>query len=151
MGVFHADLVGIQVRALERLGAEHAVVVYGRDGLDEVSLGAATLVGELRNGQITEYEIHPEDFGLVMASNRALRVETAQESMAMMMSVLENQPGAARDIVALNAGVALYAANVVSTMAEGIERARAVIASGQAKAKMQALVAFSQTFQVPGA
>jgi anthranilate phosphoribosyltransferase len=146
MGVFHADLVGIQVRALERLGAEHAVVVYGRDGLDEVSLGAATLVGELRDGQITEYEIHPEDFGLVMASNRALRVETAQESMAMMMSVLDNQPGAARDIVALNAGVALYAANVTNTMAEGVERARAVITSGQAKAKMQALVAFSKTF-----
>jgi anthranilate phosphoribosyltransferase len=86
-----------------------------------------------------------------MASNRALRVETAQESMAMMMSVLDNQPGAARDIVALNAGVALYAANVVSTMAEGIERAHAVIASGQAKAKMQALVAFSQSFQALGA
>jgi anthranilate phosphoribosyltransferase len=139
------------VRALERLGAEHAVVVYGRDGLDEVSLGAATLVGELRDGQITEYEIHPEDFGLVMASNRALRVETAKESLAMMMSVLDNQPGAARDIVALNAGVALYAANVTATMAEGIERAQAVIASGQAKAKMQALVAFSKTFPVAGA
>jgi anthranilate phosphoribosyltransferase len=151
MGVFHADLVGIQVRALERLGAEHAVVVYGRDGLDEVSLGAATLVGELRNGQITEYEIHPEDFGLVMASNRALRVETAQESLAMMMSVLDNQPGAARDIVALNAGVALYAANVAATMAEGIARAQAAIASGQAKATMQALVAFSKTFPVAGA
>jgi anthranilate phosphoribosyltransferase len=146
MGVFHADLVGIQVRALERLGAEHAVVVYGRDGLDEVSLGAATLVGELRNGAITEYEIHPEDFGLVMASNRALRVETAHESMGMLMSVLDNQPGAARDIVALNAGVALYAANVAATMAEGVERARAVIASGQAKAKMQALIQFSKTF-----
>jgi anthranilate phosphoribosyltransferase len=146
MGVFHADLVGIQVRALERLGAEHAVVVYGRDGLDEVSLGAATLVGELRNGAITEYEIHPEDFGLVMASNRALRVETAQESMAMLMAVLDNQPGAARDIVALNAGVALYAANVAATMAEGVERASAAIASGQAKAKMQTLIEFSKTF-----
>ena len=151
MGVFHADLVGIQVRALERLGAEHAVVVYGRDGLDEVSLGAATLVGELRDGQITEYEIHPEDFGLVMASNRALRVETAQESLAMMMAVLDNQPGAARDIVALNAGVALYAANVAATMTEGIARAQAAIASGQAKATMQALVAFSKTFPVAGA
>jgi anthranilate phosphoribosyltransferase len=151
MGVFHADLVGIQVRALERLGAEHAVVVYGRDGLDEVSLGATTLVGELRDGQITEYEIHPEDFGLVMASNRALRVETAQESLAMMMAVLDNQPGAARDIVALNAGVALYAGNVTATMADGIARAQAAIASGQAKATMQALVAFSKTFPVAGA
>src|SRR5215217_929623 len=87
MGVFHPDLVGIQVRALQRLGAEHALVVYGRDGMDEVSLGAATLVGELKNGQITEYEVHPEDFGLPMASNRALKVETAEQSRAMLMSV----------------------------------------------------------------
>ena len=145
MGVFHADLVGIQVRALQRLGAEHAVVVYGRDGLDEVSLGAATLVGELKNGEITEYEIHPEDFGLVMASNRALKVETAEQSMAMLRGVLDNQPGPAKDIVALNAGVALYAANVAPTMIEGVARARAAIESGAAKAKMQALVALSQS------
>ena len=146
MGVFHADLVGIQVRALERLGAEHAVVVYGRDGLDEVSLGAATLVGELRAGKITEYEIHPEDFGLVMASNRALRVETAEQSKAMLLSVLDNVPGAARDIVALNAGVALYAANVAANMQEGLALAQNVIASGQAKAKMRDFIAFSKTF-----
>jgi len=146
MGVFHADLVGIQVRALERLGAEHAVVVYGRDGLDEVSLGAATLVGELRAGKITEYEIHPEDFGLVMASNRALRVETAEQSKAMLLSVLDNVPGAARDIVALNAGVALYAANVAASMQEGLALAQNVIASGQAKAKMRDFIAFSKTF-----
>src|SRR6187399_2136377 len=109
MGVFHPDLVGIQVRALQRLGAEHALVVYGRDGMDEVSLGAATLVGELRNGEITEYEIHPEDFGLPMSSNRALKVETPQESLALMREVLDNERGAARDIVILNAGAALYA------------------------------------------
>jgi anthranilate phosphoribosyltransferase len=144
MGVFHADLVGIQVRALQRLGAEHAVVVYGRDGLDEVSLGAATLVGELKDGEITEYEIHPEDFGLVMASNRALKVETADQSMAMLRGVLDNQPGPAKDIVALNAGVALYAAHVAPTMMDGIALAQAAIASGAAKAKMQALVALSQ-------
>ena len=146
MGVFHADLVGIQVRALERLGAEHALVVYGRDGLDEVSLGAATLVGELREGRITEYEIHPEDFGLVMASNRALKVETAEESKAMLLSVLDNVPGAARDIVALNAGVALYAANVAASMQEGLALAQSVIASGQAKAKMRDFIAYSKTF-----
>jgi anthranilate phosphoribosyltransferase len=145
MGVFHADLVGIQVRALQRLGAEHALVVYGRDGLDEVSLGAATLVGELKNGEITEYEIHPEDFGLTMASNRALKVETADESMAMLRSVLDNQAGPAKDIVALNAGVALYAANVAPTMADGLALARAAIESGAAKAKMQALVDLSQS------
>jgi len=145
MGVFHADLVGIQVRALQRLGAEHAVVVYGRDGLDEVSLGAATLVGELKDGEITEYEIHPEDFGLVMSSNRALRVETAEQSMAMLRGVLDNQAGPAKDIVAINAGVALYAANVAPTMVAGVELAKAAIESGAAKAKMEALVTLSKT------
>ena len=144
MGVFHSDLVGIQVRALQRLGAEHAVVVYGRDGMDEVSLGAATMVGELKNGDITEYEIHPEDFGMVMASNRALKVETAEDSRAMLMGVLNNQAGPAKDIVVLNAGVALYAANVSNSMQDGIRAARAAIESGAAKAKLEALVALSK-------
>jgi anthranilate phosphoribosyltransferase len=145
MGVFHPDLVGIQVRALQRLGAEHAVVVYGKDGMDEVSLGATTLVGELKNGEITEYEIHPEDFQMVMASNRALKVETPEQSKAMLMGVLDNVPGAARDIVILNAGVALYAANVVDSMAAGVHRARAAIESGAAKAKLGQLSALSHT------
>ena len=144
MGVFHPDLVGIQVRALQRLGAEHALVVYGRDGMDEVSLGAATLVGELRHGEIREYEIHPEDFGMAMASNRALRVETPEESVAMLHGVLDNQPGAARDIVLLNAGAALYAANVAGSIGEGIERAREVLDSGAAKARLAQFVAFTQ-------
>lgn len=144
MGVFHPDLVGIQVRALQRLGAEHAVVVYGRDGMDEVSLGAATLVGELVNGSISEYEIHPEDFGLQMASNRALRVDTPEQSKAMLLGVLDNQKGAARDIVIFNAGVALYAANVAKTMRDGVDRARIAIESGAAKAKLQALIQATQ-------
>ncbi len=144
MGVFHSDLVGIQVRALQRLGAEHALVVYGRDGMDEISLGASTLVGELKNGQITEYELHPEDFGLPMASNRALRVETPEQSLAVLRGVLDNQPGAARDIVTLNAGAALYAANVAASIAEGVDRARVAIESGAAKAKLAQFVAFSQ-------
>jgi anthranilate phosphoribosyltransferase len=144
MGVFHPDLVGIQVRALQRLGAEHAVVVYGRDGMDEISLGASTLVGELKDGEIREYEIHPEDFGMVMASNRALRVETPEQSMAMLHGVLDNVAGAPRDIVLLNAGAALYAANVASSIADGIERARAALASGAAKAKLAQFAAFTQ-------
>jgi anthranilate phosphoribosyltransferase len=143
MGVFHEDLVGIQVRALQRLGAEHAIVVYGRDGMDEVSLGAGTLVGELKDGVIREYEIHPEDFGLVMASNRALKVETAEDSRAMLLGVLNNQAGPAKDIVMLNAGVALYVANVANTMEAGIVLARTAIESGAAKAKLDALVALS--------
>ncbi len=141
MGVFHPDLVGIQVRALQRLGAEHALVVYGRDGLDEVSLGASTLVGELKDGQVTEYEIHPEDFGLPMASGRTLRVETPVQSRQMLLSVLEDQPGPARDIVILNAGVALYAANVVDSIRAGVDRARAALASGAARKKLDQLVA----------
>ncbi len=144
MGVFHADLVGIQVRALQRLGAEHALVVYGKDGMDEVSLGAATLVGELKNGEVTEYEIHPEDFGMAMASNRTLRVETPEQSKAMLLGVLDNQPGAARDIVMLNAGAALYAANVAGSISAGIELARVALESGAAKARLQKLVSVSQ-------
>ncbi len=143
MGVFHADLVGIQVRVMQRLGAEHAVVVYGRDGMDEVSLGASTLVGELKDGKVTEYEIHPEDFGMVMASNRALKVETPDQSRAMLLGVLDNQPGAPKDIVVLNAGVALYAANVATSMVDGIQLARAAIESGAAKAKLDALIKLS--------
>ena len=145
MGVFHPDLVGIQVRALQRLGAEHALVVYGRDGMDEVSLGAATMVGELKDGEISEYEIHPEDFGMPMASNRALKVETPQESLALMRQVLDNQPGAARDIVILNAGAALYAANVAADIPQGIAKARAVLESGAAREKLEQLVRVSKT------
>ena len=148
MGVFHPDLVGIQVRALQRLGAEHALVVYGKDGMDEVSLGAATLVGELKNGEITEYEIHPEDFGMVMASNRALRVETPEQSKAMILGVLDNQAGAAKDIVILNAGAALYAANVAESMKAGIALARTAIESGAARRKLDGLVALSQQLKV---
>jgi anthranilate phosphoribosyltransferase len=148
MGVFHPDLVGIQVRALQRLGAEHALVVYGKDGMDEVSLGAATLVGELKNGEISEYEIHPEDFNLPMASNRALRVETPEQSKAMLLGVLNgeqnNEFRAASDIVIFNTGVALYAANVAANIEDGIKRARQALDSGAAKAKMTAFVAATQ-------
>jgi anthranilate phosphoribosyltransferase len=140
MGVFHPDLVGIQVRALQRLGAEHALVVYGRDGMDEVSLGAATMVGELRNGEVREYEIHPEDFGLAMASNRAFRVEGPEHSRAMLLGVLDNEHGSARDVVMLNAGAALYAADLAGSIPEGLAKARAAIESGAAKAKLAQLV-----------
>jgi anthranilate phosphoribosyltransferase len=144
MGVFHPDLVGIQVRALQRLGAEHALVVYGRDGMDEVSLGAATMVGELMNGEVREYDIHPEDFGLPMSSNRALKVETPQQSLALVRAVLADEPGPARDIVVFNSGVALYAANVVDSIADGIVRAREAIAKGLAAAKLQQFVSATQ-------
>ncbi|CDI02233.1 anthranilate phosphoribosyltransferase [Candidatus Competibacter denitrificans Run_A_D11] len=144
MGVFHPDLVGIQVRVMERLGAQHVLVVWGKDGMDEISLGAATLVGELKNGQISEYEIHPEDFGLAMMSGRNLKVESAEQSKTLLLSVLDNEPGTPRDIVVLNAGAALYAADVAASIAEGIERARDAIAGGKAKAKLNEFVRCTQ-------
>jgi len=145
MGVFHQDLVGIQVRVLQRLGSRHVLVVYGKDGMDEASLGAATLVGELRDGEVHEYEIHPEDFGLQMVSNRSLKVGNRDESRDMVLEALGNVPGAARDIVALNGGLALYAGNVVPSIADGIQRAFEIIASGQARAKLDAFVQFTQS------
>jgi anthranilate phosphoribosyltransferase len=144
MGVFHEDLVGIQVRALERLGAKHALVVYGRDGLDEVSLGATTLVGELKDGKITEYEVHPEDFGLPMSGLRSLKVSTAEESKAMLMSVLQNESGPPLDVVCLNAAAALYAANVVENIRDGLILAKQTIESGAALNKLKDMVSLTQ-------
>lgn len=146
LGVFHPDLVGILVRVMERLGAQHVMVVHGRDGMDEVSLGAATLVGELKDGVIREYDIHPEDFGLQMASNRSLRVDSVQESKAMALSVLANQPGTAREIVIFNAGTALYVANRAESIGAGIALAREAIESGAARAKLDAFVRCTQGF-----
>lgn len=140
MGVFHADLVGIQIRVLQRLGAQHALVVWGRDNMDEVSLGASTMVGELINGEIREYEIHPEDFGMQMTASRNLKVNGAAESKEKIMEALGNTPGAVRDIVALNSGTALYASGVASSIEEGINKAREVIASGAARAKLEQFV-----------
>jgi anthranilate phosphoribosyltransferase len=144
IGVFHPDLVGIHVRVLQRLGAQHVMVVYGKDGMDEVSLGAATMVGELKDGEVREYEIHPEDFGLSMKSNRGLKVEGAAESKEMVLEALGNVDGTPREIVTLNAAAALYAANVARSIGDGIERARAAIASGGARRKLDAFVATTQ-------
>ena len=141
MGVFHPDLVGIQVRVLQELGAERALVVWGRDGMDELSLGAGTLVGELRDGKVREYELHPEDFGIAMAHSRNLRVADAQQSLAMVVQALDNHPGLPREIVAYNAEAALYAAGVAEDIRDGIARARAAIASGAARARLDAYVA----------
>ena len=147
MGVFHPDLVGIQVRVMQRLGAQHAIVVYGKDGMDEVSLGAATLVGELKDGEVREYEIHPEDFGLSMISNRGLKVADAAESKDMLLEALSNAPGTPREIVSLNAGTALYAANVADSVEDGIRRAREAIASGAARQKLDTFVRATQQFK----
>ena len=144
MGVFHPDLVGIQVRVLQRLGARNALVVWGKDGMDEISLGAATLVGELRDGQVREYEIHPEDFGLSMISNRSLRVADATESRVMLLEALGDVPGTPREIVVINSGAALYAAGLAASIQDGIALARATIASGAARARLDQFVAVTQ-------
>ena len=144
MGVFHPDLVGIQARVLQELGAERALVVWGRDGMDELSLGAASLVGELRDGKVREYEVHPEDFGIGMAASRNLRVDDAIESKAMLIEALNNKPGLPRDIVSLNAGAALFVSGVADSIAHGIEAARAAIASGDARAKLEHFIDTTQ-------
>jgi anthranilate phosphoribosyltransferase len=146
MGVFHADLVGIQVRVMQALGANHVLVVWGKDGLDEISLGETTLVGELKDGCITEYEVHPENYGLRMAPSESLRVADAAESKTMLLGALENKPGAARDIVALNAGAALYTANLADSIGSGIQRAKEALASGAARKKLDEFVACTQKF-----
>jgi len=147
MGVFHPDLVGIQVRVLQSLGSRHVLIVHGKDGMDEASLGAATMVGELKDGVISEYEIHPEDFGLTMTSNRSLRVTSKEESSVMVRQALSNTPGAARDIVALNAGLAIYVGDKAPTMKAGVELAFTTIASGAALAKLDSFCAKTRTFQ----
>ncbi|MFS2114531.1 anthranilate phosphoribosyltransferase [Herbaspirillum frisingense] len=140
MGVFHADLVGIQVRVLQRLGAQHAIVVWGRDNLDEVTLGGATMVGELVNGEIREYEIHPEDYGLSMFASRNLQVANSNESKEKIFEALRGEPGPVHDIVLINAATALYAAGVAPSIADGLATARATIASGAARAKLDQFV-----------
>jgi anthranilate phosphoribosyltransferase len=146
MGVFHPDLVGIQVRVLQRMGVSRALVVWGRDGLDEISLGAATMVGELRDGVVREYDIHPEDFGLQMSATRNLRVENALESKTRLIQALEGSKGPGLEVVVLNAGAALYVSSLAESIAAGIEKARATIASGAARKKVDEFVAATQKF-----
>jgi len=149
MGVFHPDLVGIQVRVLQELGAQRALVVWGRDGMDELSLGAASLVGELRDGVVREYEVHPEDFGIAMAASRNLRVADAIESKAMVLAALDDTPGLPREIVALNAGAALYVAGRADSIADGIALARKTLASGAARAKLDAFIQATHALAMP--
>jgi len=146
MGVFHPDLVGIQVRVLQRLGSNHAMAVHGAEGLDEISISGATYVGELKDGQVKEYSVHPDRFGLPVHDIRSLKVGTVEESRAMVLSALENKPGAARDIVALNAGAAIYVAGRADSFEDGVELAMEQMRSGAARAKLDAFVVFTQGF-----
>ena len=144
MGVFHPDLVGIQVRVLQRLGSRHVMVVYGLDGLDEISISGDTMVGELVNGQINEYNLHPSHFGLELYDRRAIQVTTVEESKAMIQAVLDNQPGPAHNIVALNAGAAIYVAGRAPSLKAGVQRASETIRSGAAKQKLEEFVGFTR-------
>lgn len=144
MGVFHPDLVGIQARVLQRLGSRRALIVHGEDGLDEITLTGNTLVAELKDGMVTEYTLHPSQFGLQTATLQDLHAASIEASRDMLLSVLDNQAGAARDIVLLNAGAAIYLAGLSDDLATGIAKAAETIASGAAKAKLTALIAISQ-------
>jgi anthranilate phosphoribosyltransferase len=147
MGVFHPDLVGIQVRVLQRLGSNHVLIVHGMNGMDEISLSGETMIGELKNGQIHEYSVHPADFGLPVYDTRVLRVADKEESVTCIQRALANEDGPVRDIVLLNAGAALYAADVVTSIADGVRAAREAVASGKALAKLSQYVATTQSLK----
>jgi len=145
MGVFHPDLVGIQARVLQRLGSRHVMIVYGLEGLDEISLSGPTMVGELKEGDIREYHVAPQDFGLKTQDLSAIKVESVEQSKAMVLSALANDAGAARDIVALNAGAGIYVAGLAPTLVAGVQKAQVLIASGAARKKLDAFVGFTRS------
>ncbi|MBI2295282.1 MAG: anthranilate phosphoribosyltransferase [Betaproteobacteria bacterium] len=147
MGVFHPDLVGIQARVLARLGSRRVMIVHGAEGLDEVSISGPTMVGELKDGKINEYTVAPQDFALKAQGGAAIRVDGVEQSKAMVLAALGNETGAARDIVALNAGASIYIAGLAPTMAEGVKKALAVIASEAARRKLDAFVEFTKQFK----
>jgi anthranilate phosphoribosyltransferase len=150
LGVFHPDLVGILVRVLQRLGSEHVLVVHGMNGMDEISLSGETAVGELKDGEVREYRVHPSDFGLPVYDSRVLRVANKEESVLCIRRALSNEEGPIRDIVLLNAGAALYCAGVAASVAEGVRQAREAVSSGRAMARLERYVAFSRQFMPAG-
>jgi anthranilate phosphoribosyltransferase len=140
IGVFHADLVGIVARVLQQLGGHHVMVVHGEDGLDEITIAGKTRIGELKHGEVSEYTIRPEDFGMKVSAIETIQVQDSDQSKALLQSVLDNQPGPALDIVLLNAGAAIYVSGVADTLKQGVIRARAAVESGAAKEKLRQLV-----------
>lgn len=151
LGVFHQDLVGILARVLQRLGSHHVMVVHGRNsqgGLDEITIAGETWIGELRHGEVREYAIKPEDFGMQTAAIETIQVQDSTQSREMLISVLDNQPGPALDVVLLNAGAAIYVGGVAESLEQGLEKARIAIESGAAKIKLRELVEFSNRDKV---
>jgi anthranilate phosphoribosyltransferase len=147
MGVFHPDLVGIQTRVLQRLGSRHVMVVYGLEGLDEISISGETMVGELKDGEVREYNVHPRQFAMQVADIRAIQVSDAQQSAELLRAALEGKSGPARDIVALNAGAAIYVSGLTPSLEEGVEKASAIMAGGAARRKLEELVRFTNSFR----
>ncbi|NHQ88643.1 anthranilate phosphoribosyltransferase [Iodobacter sp. HSC-16F04] len=145
MGVFHPDLVGIQVRVLKQLGSKHVLIVHGKDGMDEISISGPTLIAELKDGQINEFEFDPRDYGFELADIKTLHANDAQQSKHIIEQVLANQASPCRDIVQLNAGAAIYAAGKAESLVAGIQRAGQVLADGSARARLDALVQFTQS------
>lgn len=145
MGVFHPDLVGIQVRVLQQLGARHVMIVWGKEGLDEISVGGPTMVGELKNGEIREYEVEPEDLGIHRVSGRSLQVKSVAESKDMLLDVLSGKAGPARNVVLLNAGAAIYVSGLAASHLDGVDKAAQAIDSGAARKKLDQLVGFTQS------
>ena len=146
LGVFHPDLVGILARVLKQLGSRHVMVVHGNDGLDEITVSGETRVAELRHGEVNEYSVRPSQFGLAETDLDALKAYDADQSAAMLLSVLENEPGPARDIVLLNAGASIYVSGVAHSLETGIERANDALNSGAALVRLRQLIEFSQQF-----
>jgi anthranilate phosphoribosyltransferase len=147
MGVFHPDLVGIQVRVLQRLGSKRALTVFGRENLDEISVSGPTLIGELKDGEVREYEVTPDELGVAVHDGGAIRVANVEASKAMLLDALTGKAPAARDIVALNAGASLYVAGRAESLRQGVEQALDLIASGAARQKLDALVGFTQSLK----
>ena len=144
MGVFHPDLVGIQARVLQRLGSRRVIIVHGLEGLDELSISGPTMVGELKDGEIREYTVAPEDFGLRCYDVSAIRVNGIDEAKAMLLAALQNEAGAARDVVALNAGASIYVAGLTDSLGAGVEVAQSIIASGAARKRLEQFLAFTR-------
>ncbi|MEC4749106.1 anthranilate phosphoribosyltransferase [Methylomicrobium sp. Wu6] len=148
IGVFAKEWVEPLAQVLKKLGSRHVLVVSADDGLDEISIAAPSHIAELKSGVVTTYTVTPEQFGMKRASLAELAIADAETSFAMMKSVLDNQPGSARDIVVLNAGAAIYAANLVDSFDAGVKMADGLIASGAARAKLDALIAYSNSSKI---
>src|SRR5258708_993089 len=144
IGVFHPDLVGILARVLQRLGSRHVMVVHGVEGLDEISPSGDTLVGELKKDEVREYTFSPKQFGMATSALAEIQVKDSAESKDMMLGALSNRPGPARDILALNAGAAIYLAGLADSHQTGVQKALEILADGAAKAKLEQFVAFTQ-------